>query len=60
MGAMSKAAQVLSVLADEASAAHLALNELGVPHALDGEPLSLPERIAWLNLTRPAVEGDRS
>ena len=56
MGAMSKAVHVLSALADEVNAAHLALNELGVPLALDGEPLSLPERIAWLNLTRPAAE----
>ena len=58
-GAMSKAAQVLSALADEGNAAHLALSELGVPLTLDGEPLSLPERIAWLNLTRPAAEAAR-
>ena len=59
MGAMSKAVQVLSALADEVNAAHLALSELGVPLVLDGEPLSLSERIAWLNLTRPAAEGGR-
>ncbi len=59
-GAMTENDRVLSALADEVNAAHLALCDLGVPLVLEGEPLSLPERIAWLNLTRPAAaEGGR-
>ncbi len=56
-GAMTENDRVLSALADEVNAAHLALCDLGVPLVLEGEPLSLPERIAWLNLTRPAAGG---
>jgi len=54
---MNKSDGLLSALADEVNAARLALSELGVPAVLEGEPLSLPERIAWLNLTRPAAVG---
>jgi len=49
--------RALAALADEVNAAHLMLSELGVPAVLEGDDLSLPERIAWLNLTRPAVPG---
>jgi len=57
---MNKNDRVLSALADEVNAAHAALCDLNVPLVLEGEPLSLPERIAWLNLTRPAAaEGGR-
>jgi hypothetical protein len=50
---MTENDRVLSALADEVNAAHAALSDLNVPLVLEGEPLSLPERIAWLNLTRP-------
>jgi hypothetical protein len=54
---MTENARVLSALADAVNAAHAALCDLNVPLVLEGEALSLPERIAWLNQTRPAPAG---
>jgi hypothetical protein len=53
-GAMTENDRALSALADEVNGAHATLDELRVPRTLAGELLPLPERIAWLNLTRPA------
>ncbi len=53
---MTENDRVLSALADEVNQAHAALSDLHVPVVLEGEHLSLPERIAWLNLTKPAAE----
>ena len=57
--AMNENDCALPALADEPNTAHAALSDLDVPVVLEGEPLSLTERIAWLNLARPAAEGDR-
>ncbi len=50
---MTENDRVLSALADEMNTAHAALSDLGVPAVLEGDLLWLPERVAWLNLTRP-------
>ena len=51
---MTRNDRALSALADEVNGAHATLDELRVPRTLAGELLPLPERIAWLDLTRPA------
>jgi hypothetical protein len=56
-GPMTENDRIQPALADKVNDAHLASNELKAPLVINGEPLSLPERIAWLNLTRPPGGG---